>query len=223
MSLAISLNNISKRYRLGTVNQRMFLDDLRDWRDRTFPRFKAKAAPAPVSTPEFWALKDISFDIKKGETVGLVGTNGAGKSTLLKLLARVTTPTTGEMVINGRVGTLLEVGSGFHPELTGRDNVYLNGAVLGMSRVEIDSKFDEILDFAELHQFIDTPVKRYSSGMRVRLAFSVAAIIEPEIMILDEVLAVGDLGFREKCLHRIEVLASGGQTGLFVSHSIGHI
>ncbi|MEY3479879.1 MAG: hypothetical protein RIQ71_654 [Verrucomicrobiota bacterium] len=223
MSIAISLHNISKRYRLGTVNQRMFLDDLRDWRDRTFPRLKAKTAPAPVSTPEFWALKDISFDIKKGETVGLIGTNGAGKSTLLKLLARVTTPTTGEMVIDGRVGTLLEVGSGFHPELTGRDNVYLNGAVLGMSRVEIDSKFDEILDFAELHQFIDTPVKRYSSGMRVRLAFSVAAIIEPEIMILDEVLAVGDLGFREKCLHRIEVLASGGQTGLFVSHSIGHV
>ncbi|MFZ4682747.1 MAG: ABC transporter ATP-binding protein [Terrimicrobiaceae bacterium] len=223
MSIAISLHNISKRYRLGTVNQRMLLDDLRDWRDRTFPRFKAKAAPSPVSTPEFWALQDISFEIKKGETVGLIGTNGAGKSTLLKLLARVTTPTTGEMVINGRVGTLLEVGSGFHPELTGRDNVYLNGAVLGMSRVEIDSKFDEILDFAELHQFIDTPVKRYSSGMRVRLAFSVAAIIEPEIMILDEVLAVGDLGFREKCLHRIEVLASGGQTGLFVSHSIGHV
>ena len=223
MSIAISLHNISKRYRLGTVNQRMLLDDLRDWRDRVFPRFRSTAAPARASTPEFWALKDISFDIKKGETVGLIGTNGAGKSTLLKLLARVTTPTTGEMVINGRVGTLLEVGSGFHPELTGRDNVYLNGAVLGMSRVEIDSKFDEILDFAELHQFIDTPVKRYSSGMRVRLAFSVAAIIEPEIMILDEVLAVGDLGFREKCLHRIEVLASGGQTGLFVSHSIGHV
>ena len=223
MSTAISLSNISKRYRLGTVNQRMLLDDLRDWRDRVFSRGKPVAAPRPTASPEFWALKDISFDIKKGETVGLIGTNGAGKSTLLKLLARVTTPTTGEMVINGRVGTLLEVGSGFHPELTGRDNVFLNGAVLGMSRAEIESKFDEILDFAELHQFIDTPVKRYSSGMRVRLAFSVAAIIEPEIMILDEVLAVGDFGFREKCLHRIEVLASGGQTGLFVSHSIGHV
>ncbi len=223
MPIAISLRNISKRYRLGTVNQRMMLDDLRGWRDRVFRRGKPAAAAPPAATPEFWALKDISFDIKKGETVGLIGTNGAGKSTLLKLLARVTTPTTGEMTINGRVGTLLEVGSGFHPELTGRDNVFLNGAVLGMSRGEIESKFDEILDFAELHQFIDTPVKRYSSGMRVRLAFSVAAIIEPEIMILDEVLAVGDLGFREKCLHRIEVLASGGQTGLFVSHSIGHV
>ena len=223
MSIAISLRNISKRYRLGTVNQRMLLDDLRVWRSRIFPGLKSAVVPAASATPEFWALKDISFDIKKGETVGLIGTNGAGKSTLLKLLARVTTPTTGEISIHGRVGTLLEVGSGFHPELTGRDNVFLNGAVLGMSLAEIESKYDEIVNFAELHDFMDTPVKRYSSGMRVRLAFSVAAIIEPEIMILDEVLAVGDLGFREKCLHRIEVLAAGGQTGLFVSHSPGHV
>jgi len=223
MTIAISLRNVSKRYRLGTVDQRMLFDDLRSWRDRVFRRGASAGSTPPVGTPEFWALRDISLEIKRGETVGLIGTNGAGKSTLLKLLARITTPTTGEMTINGRVGTLLEVGSGFHPELTGRDNVFLNGAVLGMSRLEIESKFDEILDFAELHQFIDTPVKRYSSGMRVRLAFSVAAIIEPEIMILDEVLAVGDLGFREKCLHRIEVLAAGGQTGLFVSHSIGHV
>jgi lipopolysaccharide transport system ATP-binding protein len=172
------------------------------------------------SQEEFWALKDVSFEIKQGDRVGIIGRNGAGKSTLLKILSRITEPTSGRIGINGRVASLLEVGTGFHPELTGRENIFLNGAVLGMSRVEIQRKFDEIVDFAEVEKFLDTPVKRYSSGMYVRLAFAVAAHLEPEILIVDEVLAVGDSQFQEKCLGKMQKVSSEGRTVLFVSHSM---
>jgi len=171
----------------------------------------------------FWALKDVSFELKRGEVLGVIGRNGAGKSTLLKILSKITAPSVGRAEINGRVGSLLEVGTGFHPELTGRENVYLNGAVLGMKKREIDAKFDEIVAFAETEKFIDTPVKRYSSGMRVRLAFAVAAHLEPEILICDEVLAVGDFAFQKKCLGKMEDVANDGRTVLFVSHNMGSI
>jgi len=171
---------------------------------------------------EFWALKDLNFEIKQGDRVGIIGRNGAGKSTLLKILSRITEPTSGRVTIDGRVASLLEVGTGFHPELTGRENIFLNGAILGMSRAEIRSKFDEIVDFAEVEQFLDTPVKRYSSGMYVRLAFAVAAHLEPEILIVDEVLAVGDAQFQKKCLGKMEdVSKNEGRTVLFVSHNMG--
>ena len=170
---------------------------------------------------DFWALKDISFEIKKGEAVGIIGRNGAGKSTLLKILSRITEPTTGHIEIFGRVASLLEVGTGFHPELTGRENIFLNGAILGMSRAEIRIKFDEIVDFSGVEKFLDTPVKRYSSGMYVRLAFAVAAHLEPEILVIDEVLAVGDAEFQKKCLGKMEeVSKDGGRTILFVSHQL---
>ena len=172
---------------------------------------------------EFWALKDVSFEVKRGEVMGIIGRNGAGKSTLLKILSRITEPTTGRVTLHGRVASLLEVGTGFHPELTGRENVYLNGAILGMSRAEIMKKFDEIVAFAEVEKFLDTPVKRYSSGMYMRLAFAVAAHLEPEILIVDEVLAVGDAAFQKKCLGKMGEVARGGQTVLFVSHNIGAI
>lgn len=172
---------------------------------------------------EFWAIKDISFEIKQGERVGIIGRNGAGKSTLLKLLSRITEPTSGRITINGRVASLLEVGTGFHPELTGRENVFLNGAVLGMGKVEIKKKFDEIVAFAEIDKFLDTPVKRYSSGMYVRLAFAVAAHLEPEILIVDEVLAVGDARFQKKCLGKMEDVSREGRTVLFVSHNMSTI
>ncbi|MEQ1837118.1 MAG: ABC transporter ATP-binding protein [Candidatus Nitrotoga sp.] len=173
---------------------------------------------------EFWALKDVSFDIQQGDRVGIIGRNGAGKSTLLKILSRITEPTSGRVSIKGRVASLLEVGTGFHPELTGRENIYLNGAILGMSKAEIKSKFDEIVAFAEVERFLDTPVKRYSSGMYVRLAFSVAAHLEPEILIVDEVLAVGDAQFQKKCIGKMEeVSTQGGRTVLFVSHQMGSI
>ena len=172
---------------------------------------------------EFWALKHINFEIKKGDTVGIIGRNGAGKSTLLKILSRITEPSEGRIFINGRVSSLLEVGTGFHAELTGRENIYLNGAILGMSRNEIKRKFDQIVEFAEIEKFLDTPVKRYSSGMYVRLAFSVAAHLEPEILIVDEVLAVGDLAFQKKCLGKLESVSSDGRTVLFVSHDINAI
>ena len=175
-----------------------------------------------LNQEEFWALKDVSFEIRQGEVLGIIGRNGAGKSTLLKILSRITEPTTGKISIKGRVASLLEVGTGFHPELTGRENVYLNGAVLGMSRTEIKRKFDEIVAFAEVEKFLDTPVKRYSSGMYVRLAFAVAAHLEPEILIVDEVLAVGDSSFQKKCLGKIEdVSRNEGRTVLFVSHNVG--
>jgi lipopolysaccharide transport system ATP-binding protein len=172
------------------------------------------------SEEEFWALKDVSFEIRRGERVGIIGRNGAGKSTLLKILSRITEPTTGRVEIRGRVASLLEVGTGFHPELTGRENIYLNGAILGMTRREIRSKFDEIVDFAEVEKFLDTPVKRYSSGMYVRLAFAIAAHLDPEILIVDEVLAVGDAEFQKKCLGKMQSVSKGGRTVLFVSHNI---
>jgi lipopolysaccharide transport system ATP-binding protein len=175
------------------------------------------------STENFWALKDLSFEVKQGEVVGIIGRNGAGKSTLLKILSRITEPTEGRIRIKGRVASLLEVGTGFHPELTGRENIYLNGAILGMSRAEIKTKFDEIIAFAEIERFLDTPVKRYSSGMYVRLAFAVAAHLEPEILIVDEVLAVGDAEFQKKCLGKMHDVATGGRTVLFVSHQIGAV
>lgn len=176
------------------------------------------------STEEFWALKDVSFEIKKGEAVGVIGRNGAGKSTLLKVLSRITEPTTGRIEINGRIASLLEVGTGFHPELTGRENIFLNGAILGMSQSEIRKKFDEIVDFSGVEKFLDTPVKRFSSGMYVRLAFAVAAHLEPEILIIDEVLAVGDVEFQKKCLGKMEdVSKEQGRTVLFVSHQMGTI
>lgn len=169
---------------------------------------------------EFWALKDVSFTVNKGERLGIIGRNGAGKSTLLKILSRITEPTTGRIVIDGRISSLLEVGTGFHPELTGRENIFLNGSILGMNRREIERKFDEIVSFAEIEKFLDTPVKRYSSGMYVRLAFAVAAHLEPDILIIDEVLAVGDLAFQKKCLGKMEEVSSEGRTVLFVSHNM---
>jgi lipopolysaccharide transport system ATP-binding protein len=172
---------------------------------------------------EFWALKDISFAVKQGERIGIIGKNGAGKSTLLKILSRITEPTYGRLKLSGRVSSLLEVGTGFHPELTGRENIYLNGAILGMSRVEINKKFDDIIAFSEVEKFLDTPVKRYSSGMQVRLAFSVAAHLEPEILLVDEVLAVGDASFQKKCLGKMDYEAKKGRTILFVSHNMGAI
>jgi len=182
------------------------------------------AAERAESEEEFWALKDVSFEIRRGERVGIIGRNGAGKSTLLKILSRITEPTTGRVEIRGRVASLLEVGTGFHPELTGRENIYLNGAILGMTRREIRTKFDEIVDFAEVEKFLDTPVKRYSSGMYVRLAFAVAAHLEPEILVVDEVLAVGDASFQKKCLGKMEDVADReGRTVLFVSHQMAAI
>jgi len=176
------------------------------------------------SYEDFWALKDVSFEVKQGDRIGIIGRNGAGKSTLLKILSRITEPTTGRVKIKGRVASLLEVGTGFHPELTGRENIYLNGAILGMHRAEIKKKFDEIVDFAEIENFLDVPVKRYSSGMYVRLAFAVAAHLEPEILVVDEVLAVGDAQFQKKCLGKMEdVSAREGRTVLFVSHSMNMV
>ncbi|HEY5040981.1 MAG TPA: ABC transporter ATP-binding protein [Verrucomicrobiae bacterium] len=175
------------------------------------------------SSEDFWALKDVSFEVKRGEVVGIIGRNGAGKSTLLKILSRITEPTTGRVHLRGRVASLLEVGTGFHPELTGRENVFLNGAILGMTRAEIKKKFDEIVAFAEVEKFLDTPVKRYSSGMYVRLAFAVAAHLEPEILIVDEVLAVGDAEFQKKCLGKMSDVAKGGRTVLFVSHNMAAV
>ncbi len=180
-----------------------------------------QSADTPASLEEFWALKDVSFEIKRGESVGIIGRNGAGKSTLLKLLSRITEPTTGRIELEGKVASLLEVGTGFHPELTGRENIYLNGAILGMPRSEIKAKFDEIVAFAEVEKFLDTPVKHYSSGMYVRLAFAVAAHLEPDVLIVDEVLAVGDADFQKKCLGKMEsVSQEDGRTVLFVSHNM---
>ena len=224
--IAIKVENLSKQYRLGSIGGSTLREDLGRWwarrRGRQDPWAKIGSDSANHDHgAEFWALRDVSFEVREGDVLGVIGRNGAGKSTLLKILSRITSPSGGRAEIRGRVGSLLEVGTGFHPELTGRENVYLNGAILGMKRAEITRKLAEIVDFAEMSRFIDTPVKRYSSGMTVRLAFSVAAHLEPEILIVDEVLAVGDLRFQKKCIGRMNLLSSEGRTVLFVSHQLG--
>ncbi len=221
----ISASNIGKKY-IIRHNKDAYLT-LRDQIAET-GKALARKIVKPKSSPKkaeetFWALRGLSFEIKQGERVGIIGRNGAGKSTLLKILSRITEPSTGEIRMRGRVASLLEVGTGFHPELTGRENIYLNGAILGMSKKEIARKFDEIVQFAEVERFLDTPVKRYSSGMYVRLAFAVAAHLEPEILIVDEVLAVGDAQFQKKCLGKMDEVARGGRTVLFVSHNMNAI
>lgn len=225
MSSVITVENLSKKYIIGHQKPERYAS-LRDVLSDGAKRFTHKLChpfAAPESDPaheEFWALDDVSFDIQQGDRVGIIGRNGAGKSTLLKILSRITEPTRGQINIKGRVASLLEVGTGFHPELTGRENIFLNGAILGMSKAEIKRKFDEIVAFAEIEKFLDTPVKRYSSGMYVRLAFAVAAHLEPEILIVDEVLAVGDAQFQKKCLGKMEEVGAEGRTVLFVSHSL---
>lgn len=224
--MIIQVSNLSKRYIIGHLRQRG--DGLRHRIEDAFRApwrwLKREQTVKRVTREEFWALKDLDFEIKKGEVVGIIGRNGAGKSTLLKILSRITEPTTGRIRMGGRVASLLEVGTGFHAELTGRENIFLNGAILGMTRAEIQRKFDEIVAFSEIEQFLDTPVKRYSSGMYVRLAFAVAAHLEPEILIVDEVLAVGDVEFQKKCLGKMqEVASSQGRTVLFVSHNMAAV
>ena len=241
--VAIKIENLGKRYRYGgpaavSYNLRQ---DLTDWMKGMFRRQHFNASTQPINMPHhstlhevqekhraespeyFWALKDINLEIKQGEVVGIIGRNGAGKSTLLKILSRIAPPTTGKITHNGRMASLLEVGTGFHRELTGRENIFLNGSILGMKRSEITKKFDEIVTFAEVEKFIDTPVKFYSSGMYVRLAFAVAAHLEPEILVVDEVLAVGDAAFQRKCLGKMEAVAKQGRTVLFVSHNMAAI
>ena len=228
MTTAIKVENLGKSYIIGHKKQERY-STLRDSLSHT-ARSIARRIVQPLQPnteetelEEFWALKNINFEIQQGDRIGIVGRNGAGKSTLLKILSRITAPTTGKITINGRVSSLLEVGTGFHPELSGRENIYLNGAVLGMRKTEIKQKFDEIVAFAEVEKFLDTPVKRYSSGMYVRLAFAVAAHLEPEILIVDEVLAVGDAQFQRKCLGKMEEVGEQGRTVLFVSHNMGVI
>ena len=225
----IQVSNLSKRYRLGVIGTGTLSHDLNRWwakvRGKPDPTLKIGAAGTGRlengDDSEFvWALRDVSFEVKRGEVLGIIGTNGAGKSTLLKILSRVTAPTSGEVRLRGRVASLLEVGTGFHPELTGRENVFLNGAILGMSKQQTRQRLDEIVEFAELSKYIDTPVKRYSSGMYVRLAFAVAAHLESEILIVDEVLAVGDISFQKKCLGKMGSAATSGRTVLFVSHNM---
>jgi len=221
----IKTENLSKMYRLGSGPQ-----GRGDFRDAITARFSRLASRImrrdPIDTPEdndertLWALRDASLEVKRGEIVGIIGRNGAGKSTFLKILSRITDPSSGHAWLEGRVGSLLEVGTGFHPELSGRENIFLNGTVLGMTRREIQNNFDEIVEFSEIGKFLDTPVKRYSSGMYVRLAFSVAAHLQPEILLVDEVLAVGDVGFQKKCLGKMRDAAVGGKTVIFVSHNL---
>lgn len=221
----IKVEGLGKKYRLGVISRKMLVDQIEsfvarklgreDPHSRVFERNK-DSMPTPY---DFWALSDVSFEIRAGDVIGIMGRNGSGKSTLLKILSRITAPTKGTAKIKGRVASLLEVGTGFHPELTGRENVYLNGSILGLKQSEIEDRYQQIVDFSEISDFMDTPVKRYSSGMRVRLAFSVAAHLDPEILILDEVLAVGDAAFQEKCLEKIEATKKTGVTILFVSHS----
>ena len=224
----IKVESLSKQYRYGVIGHGTLYKDLQSW----WARFRGKEDPNARITEHigpgldgerFWALEDINLEVHEGERVGIIGRNGAGKSTLLKILSRVTTPTKGLVKLKGRVASLLEVGTGFHPEQTGRENIFLNGAILGMTKAETRSKFDEIVDFSGLERFIDTPVKRYSSGMYVRLAFAVAAHLDSEIMLVDEVLAVGDVQFQKKCLGKMEDVARGGRTILFVSHNMAAI
>lgn len=224
MSTIIHCENLGKAYTLrhpsasGGGTYRRFSEELVNGLRKRFRRGMKKAA-APTSREEFWALRDVSFDVEQGEVLGIIGRNGAGKSTLLKVLSRITEPSEGRVRLKGRVASLLEVGTGFHPELTGRENIYLNGAILGMTRLEIRKNFDEIVAFADVERFLDTPVKRYSSGMYVRLAFAVAAHLNPEILVVDEVLAVGDAQFQAKCIHKMQDVSSCGRTVLFVSHN----
>jgi lipopolysaccharide transport system ATP-binding protein len=221
----ITVEQLGKKYTIGHQRQERYVA-LRDVLAHTargaWQRLRHPLSPnrEQVNLEEIWALKDVNFEVKQGERIGIIGRNGAGKTTLLKILSRITQPTTGRVRIKGRVASLLEVGTGFHPELTGRENIYLNGAILGMTRQEIKKKFDEIVAFAEVEKFLDTPVKRYSSGMYVRLAFAVAAHLDPEILLVDEVLAVGDLAFQKKCLGKMQAVAGQGRTVLFVSHNI---
>ncbi len=229
----IKIENLWKEYRYGAVSHRYLFKDVQSWWARVCGREDPNAkieAPgmggSPMRDPgndRFWALRDISAEIRQGEVLGIIGRNGAGKSTLLKILSRVTAPTRGSVKIKGRIGSLLEVGTGFHPELTGRENIFLNGAILGMRKAEITAKFDQIVAFAEVERFIDTPVKRYSSGMYVRLAFAVAAHLDPEILVVDEVLAVGDVEFQKKCLGKMGAISQEGRTVLFVSHNMESI
>src|SRR5688572_5117829 len=229
MTTAISVKSIGKQYKIGAAETKFRYNMLRDVivDTVTAPIRIAKAmigkSDRRLNQNYVWALKDVSFDLEEGKVLGIVGRNGAGKSTLLKVLSRVTEPTAGTVTVRGRVGSLLEVGTGFHPELTGRENIFLNGAILGMKRAEIEKKFDEIVEFSEVAQFIDTPVKRYSSGMYLRLAFAVAAHLEPEILVVDEVLAVGDAEFQRKCLGKMNDVAAQGRTVLFVSHNMSAI
>lgn len=228
--IVIKVDHLSKRYRLGTIGRTALHEDLSRWwarlRGRPDPTLKIgqQAREALRDDAEHvWALRDVSFEVKQGEVLGIIGRNGAGKSTLLKILSRVTGPTLGSVKVKGRIASLLEVGTGFHPELTGRDNIFLNGSILGMRRAEISAKLDEIIAFSGCEKFIDTPVKRYSSGMYVRLAFSVAAHLDPEILVVDEVLAVGDFEFQAKCLGKMQDVASHGRTVLFVSHNLAAV
>jgi len=225
MSTVISVEQVSKSYRLGQIGGGTLKEDVSRWwaklRGQPDPTLKiGQEHHARLVGEQFWALEDVSFEVKEGEVLGIIGRNGAGKSTLLKILSQVTTPTSGQIKIKGRIASLLEVGTGFHPELTGRENAFLNGAILGMTKTEIRKKFDEIVDFSGIEEFIDTPVKRYSSGMYVRLAFAVAAHLEPEILIVDEVLAVGDSEFQKKCIGKMQDVSRGGRTVLFVSHNL---
>jgi len=219
--IAIRVENLSKQFRIGMRKYSYYT--LRDQLADSMKSILRRDCRPHSRNNMIWALKDVSFEVKHGEIVGFIGRNGAGKSTLLKILSRITEPTIGRAEIYGKVGSLLEVGTGFHPELTGRDNIYLNGAILGMKKAEINAKFDEIVAFSEVEKFIDTPVKRYSSGMYVRLAFAVAAHLEPEILIVDEVLAVGDAAFQKKCLGKMDDVAKEGRTVLFVSHNMAAI
>ncbi len=231
--VVVRVEKLWKQYQLGTINHGTLAQDLNSWwakiRGKEDPnlrvdqRLQVSKRSMSQASDHFWALRDVSLDVKQGEALGIIGKNGAGKSTLLKILSKVTAPTKGQIKIKGRVASLLEVGTGFHPDLTGRENIFLNGAILGMSKVEIRSKFDEIVTFAEIAPFIDTPVKRYSSGMYVRLAFAVAAHLDPEILIVDEVLAVGDAAFQRKCLGKMSDVASEGRTVLFVSHNMAAV
>jgi lipopolysaccharide transport system ATP-binding protein len=223
-NIAIRIDRLGKRYKIGVKRERYYT--LRDslMNALTYPFRRRRPAPADNPHPQadfIWALKDVSLEINHGDILGIIGRNGAGKSTLLKILSRITEPTEGQAEIFGRVGSLLEVGTGFHPELTGRENIFLNGVIMGMTKAEVQHNFDEIVAFAEIEKFLDTPVKHFSSGMYVRLAFAVAAHLDPEILLVDEVLAVGDAAFQKKCLGKMEDVAKGGRTVLFVSHNMG--
>ncbi len=225
--LAVKVENVYKEYRLGAIGGATLKGEIQSkiakFRKKEDPNLKIGEKPHKKNE-RFMAINGMSFEVKKGETIGIIGRNGAGKSTILKLICRVTTPTKGNIYLNGRITSMLEVGTGFHPELTGRENVYLNGAILGMSKAEIDKKFDEIVEFSEIGQFIDTPIKRYSSGMKVKLAFAVASHLNSEIMIMDEVLAVGDVNFQNKCIERMKKVAeTEGKTILYVSHNMASV